>query len=330
MSFSLSMWVLALFVVMGLLIAVIGLSIQWRRQQRLLARYDLLTETMYDIFWIMDVETNRFVYVSPSVERMRGYTVDEIMQDTVDAALTEEAKLIVRKAVAEEKHKFVTGQKTVKDYEVHQLPQPCKDGSVVWTEVITHFFHDPVTQKVFIHGVTRDITVRHKLDEQVRFLANHDALTRLHNRHAFFETGELWFWHAKQQQTTLVYLQFDLNGFKPINDTYGHDMGDEVLKVFALLLQETFKDKVQQNTGLIARMGGDEFSTLLTQSSVEQVRHLCAQLQSHLAQPIEIKDQRVQFSTAIGLAVLDKQQTLSELAITADQDLYRHKQRLKS
>ena len=330
MDYDWMLIVLMGFLLLVLLLVIGVLLLMLRHKQQMIARYDLLTETMYDIFWIMDVETNRFVYVSPSVERMRGYTVDEIMQQSVDAALTEEARLVVRKAIAEEKNKFVTGQKTEKDYEVHQLPQPCKDGSLVWTEVITHFFNDPVTTKVLIHGVTRDITVRHKLDEQVRFLANHDALTRLQNRHAFFETGELWFWHAKQQKTPLAYLQFDLNGFKPINDTFGHAMGDEVLKYFADLLEDTFKEPMQQNTALVARMGGDEFSVLLAQVSEEDLAEWRQKLLAKTAQPLTIKGQTLSFSTAIGQAFLDDEQTLSELAMIADQDLYRHKHYLKS
>jgi predicted signal transduction protein with EAL and GGDEF domain len=147
------------------------------------------------------------------------------------------------------------GEITEHDHFVHQLPQPHKNGGLVWTEVITHYFRDPITNKVMIHGVTRDITERKKLDEKVHYLASHDTLTGILNRSAFFEKGELLFWEAKRNQGSLSFLHFDLNHFKPLNDTYGHHFGDRVLQYFAQKLTESFN---ANDHTLIARLGGDE------------------------------------------------------------------------
>ena len=249
------------------------------------------------------------------------------MRETMDAALTEEARRIVRKSIADESQKFIAGQLSEHDYFVHQVPQPCKDGSLVWTEVITHYFKDPITNKVMIHGVTRDITERQKLDEKVRFLASHDVLTGVLNRGAFFEQGDLWFWEAKKQQTPLIFIHFDLNQFKQLNDSYGHHFGDEVLKQFAQQLKGTFEDNSQV---LIARLGGDEFSVLIAHQSMEQVEEQCGQFIAALTNITQVQGRQIHIQTSIGLAQIHDEESLAELSIRADQALYQDKKQSRT
>jgi len=134
-----------------------------RTAKRMLAgseqHYRLLVEHMRDVVWILDPETLRFLYVSPSVERLRGYTAEEVMSEPVDAALTPEFAAGLRQVIRERIADFESGAGKDEAYATEVL-QPCKDGTMVWTEAITRYYRNETTGKIEIHGVTRDISER--------------------------------------------------------------------------------------------------------------------------------------------------------------------------
>lgn len=132
------------------------------------ARYRLLTESMLDVVWVLDAESLRFVYVSPSVRDLRGYTPEEIMAEPLDAALAPESRQQVRALMAQRVAAFQAGELTPQDHFTEVVAQPCKDGSLVWTEVVTHFHRNDRTGHVEVYGVTRNITKRRQAEERLR------------------------------------------------------------------------------------------------------------------------------------------------------------------
>lgn len=134
-------------------------------------QYRVLTETMKDVVWVLDTETMRFRYVSPSVQRLRGFTAEEIMAAPVDAALMPDAardsKELIRQRVAD----FRSGKESPDRYYINEVEQPCKDGSTVWTEVVTSYALNEQTEHVELRGVTRDIGERKRMEEQLRQLS---------------------------------------------------------------------------------------------------------------------------------------------------------------
>lgn len=126
------------------------------------AKYRILTESMIDVVWVLDTETLYFKYVSPSVQKLRGYTVEEVMAEPMDAALVPETARFVRESIHDIVRKLHTGEASFDQHYINEVPQPCKDGSIVWTEVITTYFANPETGTIEIRGVTRDITERKK------------------------------------------------------------------------------------------------------------------------------------------------------------------------
>ncbi len=129
-------------------------------------RYRLLAENATDVIWTLNLE-GRFMYVSPSVERLRGYTPEEVMQQPLEEALTPGSLPIALNGLRK--------VYTTKDYGPHnvtayrsELEQPCKDGTTVWTEAITARMYNDAGEFVGILGVTRDITERRELEEQLR------------------------------------------------------------------------------------------------------------------------------------------------------------------
>ena len=131
-------------------------------------KYRLLTENMADVVWILDVDTFMFTYVSPSVYRLRGYTPEEIMAEPMDAALTPEGSKYVRESISGMVKKLFAGEESYDEYNVDQVEQPCKDGTTVWTEVITKFYYNERNKKIEIHGVTRNISERKRAEIEIQ------------------------------------------------------------------------------------------------------------------------------------------------------------------
>lgn len=129
--------------------------------------YRLLMEHMRDVVWILDPESLHFLYVSPSVERLRGYTAEEVMREPVDAALTPEFAAGLKQIIRERLAAFESGVGVDEVYAT-EVQQPCKDGSMVWTEAITRYYRNKTTGKIEIHGVTRDISERKKAEEALQ------------------------------------------------------------------------------------------------------------------------------------------------------------------
>ncbi len=125
-------------------------------------RYRLLAESATDVIWTLDLR-GRFTYVSPSVERLRGYTPEEVMQQPLEASFTPESAEIV-KAGLRRAYEALIRDVPYRRKERYELEQPCKDGSTVWTEVTTSAIYDENGQFIGIQGVTRDISERRQAE----------------------------------------------------------------------------------------------------------------------------------------------------------------------
>lgn len=154
-------------------------------------------------------------------------------------------------------------------------------------------------------------------EEKSAYLAFHDSLTGLPNRAKLDQSLNQLVEREKQQNAAILCL--DLDRFKPINDTWGHHAGDEVLRTVA--------DRVGQavgDMGVVARVGGDEFTILIFDATDRQmVADLCDQIVSVVSRPILIDEMSVRVGTSIGVAVwTDKAISAAELLREADQALY--------
>jgi PAS domain S-box-containing protein len=147
-------------------------------------RYRLLTEVMKDVVWVMDLETLRFIYVSPSVERLRGCTPEEVLAQDINAVVTPASLAHLEQALPGRFREYLAAPDEDHFY-TDEIEQPCRDGTTVWTEVVSHPYRDPKTGRLEVHGVSRDITQRKVMAEALRaseekyravFTAESDAL----------------------------------------------------------------------------------------------------------------------------------------------------------
>ncbi len=130
-------------------------------------KYRSLTESIQDVIWILDTQTLRFRYVSPSVLKLRGFSPEEIMDQPVDAALTALEAAGLKTLIQQRVDDYLSGKKPPDTFYINDIEQPCKDGSTVWTEVVTKYYTSKETGAVEILGVTRNINDRKRLEDEV-------------------------------------------------------------------------------------------------------------------------------------------------------------------
>jgi len=131
-------------------------------------QYRLLTENIKDVVWILDTQTMYFRYISPSVEKLRGYTPEEILAEPVTKALTPEGAEYIANQIRQNVADIRSGVNFTDKFFIEEVEQPCKDGSTIWTEAVTNYYVNPENGKVEVRGVTRDISERKRAEAQIK------------------------------------------------------------------------------------------------------------------------------------------------------------------
>ncbi|MHC1783856.1 MAG: PAS domain S-box protein [Anaerolineaceae bacterium] len=130
--------------------------------------YRLLTEKIKDVVWIYDVDAERFTFVSPSIQRLRGYNVEEILSQPITESILERDREKLLAILKERTETFKAGGISSEDFFTYEMEQPCKDGSTLWTELIISFYLSPDNGHIEIRGVTHDISERKAAEESLR------------------------------------------------------------------------------------------------------------------------------------------------------------------
>ncbi|MDF3014717.1 MAG: hypothetical protein K0Q78_2921, partial [Cellvibrio sp.] len=284
-------------------------------------RHRLLADNAQDVIWTMDLN-GRFTYVSPSVEKLRGYTASEALAQTLEQTLTPESVIKIKEAVG----KTISAVKNKQPFPdfVAELDHLCKDGSTVCAEIRTSGIYDTDGNFIGIVGVSRDITERKKSEEKIRYMAQHDSLTGLPNRALFADRLQQALSYCKRHQRALAIMLLDLDKFKPVNDSYGHALGDELLKQVALRLLACVR-----TSDTVARIGGDEFVILLHQmDDLSHAKVVSEKIKHALIQDFLIDGCSIHIDCSIGTAFYP-QDGIDPLDLTkiADQRMYHHKQK---
>jgi diguanylate cyclase (GGDEF)-like protein/PAS domain S-box-containing protein len=173
-----------------------------------------------------------------------------------------------------------------------------------------------------------DITELHQAREQLSLFANHDVLTTLPNRRYFELAAQRYLAHAKRHDLRGALLYFDLDGFKAVNDTYGHAIGDQLLQIASEHIRQRLRE-----TDFIARLGGDEFAVLvenfpINHSDINVFAHELISLVELAARTV-CPD--IPVSASVGVALFDASgPTLLELMEFADAAMYRAKKQGKN
>ena len=179
-----------------------------------------------------------------------------------------------------------------------------------------------VDGQTMLQALVRDISERKCMEEKLRMLALTDPLTGVDNRRSFLEKGKRELVRSHRYQHSLAFLMLDVDHFKSINDTYGHQAGDLVLKALA-----THCQKMLRHNDLLGRLGGEEFALLLPETNLSKAREVGERIRQALENlVVDYEDQAIRFTVSLGLSVAQNDSdTLMNVMSRADAALYRAK-----
>ncbi|MFQ3573168.1 MAG: diguanylate cyclase [Thermodesulfovibrionales bacterium] len=182
------------------------------------------------------------------------------------------------------------------------------------------YIQKPFSIEEFICRVNMNIETLEMI-QTLKDFANKDPLTGVYNRRYLFETGKVLHATTRRNKGKTVIFMFDIDKFKSINDTYGHDGGDKVLQNFSVLLKSLFK----RQTDIISRIGGEEFCVLTSSDNAENLSKFAENVR-HIVEnsPVTYGNVSIRYTTSIGI-VYGQAERLEDLIKFADEMLYEAK-----
>jgi len=278
-------------------------------------RFALAVEGAQDGLWDWNLLSDE-VYLTPRFETMLGYEVGELPQnvDAWFALLHPEDKAKTMHAV----QKYLQGRGD--DNFQAQFRLRNQDSSWRWIMGRGKAQFDDNGKAIRFVGFNTDITEQIEYNEKLDYTAKHDLLTHLPNRVLFTELLMQAMHGCDRHNNNLALLFIDLDGFKDINDKYGHDVGDKVLSVVAKRMKD-----ILRSSDVVARLGGDEFVIIVTDlKNQNEVAPTLNRLLETLGASFQIAQTSLQVSASIGVSFYPQSEEVGTevLLRQADQAMY--------
>ena len=275
-------------------------------------KYSTVAEKARD--GIVIIQEDVYKYVNRAMTEISGYTTEELVDmNFLDIFAPEYRDLLG--------HRYemrLSGEETPPVYEAKIQTKDAITRDVEVSFGIITYHGRPADM-----GFIRDITERVKAQEEIRRLAYHDALTGLPNRALFNEQYTLAQAHAKRHKKGLGVILLDLDHFKEVNDTLGHNVGDQLLQVAGKRLSMLVREE-----DVVARMGGDEFMILLQEIDDEaSVTTISRKIVEVFREPFMFYGQELHITTSVGVAIYPHDgEDIVTLLKNADIAMYRAKE----
>ncbi|MGX6443868.1 bifunctional diguanylate cyclase/phosphodiesterase [Neobacillus sp. K501] len=272
-----------------------------------------------DIYlWSADWNSYEVLFCSKGVESITGYSSYQFVENEIswEDLIAEEDREVFRGKYP----KLIKGEKSKIIYRILH-----KNGEIRWIQDETNPILDDKGNLIRLEGVGIDITTLKNSEEKMTYLAYHDLLTELPNRRMFEKELDKFINTSKTFKThnKFAVMYLDLDGFKRINDTFGHEVGDK------LLLEITYRLKQCVNVDdLIARMDGDEFSIFIRDiENLEYPISVAKKMLASLEEPFFIQEYELYISTSIGIGISNDENNDPQTLIShADIALHRVKE----
>ncbi|MFF5084576.1 diguanylate cyclase domain-containing protein [Actinoplanes sp. NPDC000266] len=265
-----------------LFIRVLGTTAEER--ERTEALYQALVQDSSDVYCVVS-PSGKLGYVSPAIEHLLGYDVETYVRRGWEPLL-EPGDVALSLAALERCVADPATPQTLLTRMRHA------DGSLRWVEsALRDLSANPAVRGIVVNF--RDVTERVEMQERLTYEATYDQVTGLHNRAAFLRGLA-----ATPLTPEVAVLFVDLDGFKAVNDTYGHRYGDALLTSVAAALRSCVREE-----DLLGRLGGDEFGAVLTAGCPLQV---AARILAALDRPVTVEGVELRARASIGVAVADE------------------------
>jgi diguanylate cyclase (GGDEF)-like protein/PAS domain S-box-containing protein len=289
-----------------------------------------LSQSIRDAVIVAEATTGRVVLWNPAAEEIFGYSPSEASEMNVEVLVPEPLKAQHQAGISGYRE---TGHGHYIDSgELLRLPAIRKDGAQIWIEMslspIEPIYGVGLEEHRFVLAIVRDVTERMDLEEQLVHRAFHDPLTGLANRPLFLDRLEHALAHTARSGRHLAIPFMDLDDFKRVNDSLGHEVGDQLLIAVAQRLQGCLR---AQDT--LARLGGDEFVVLLEDVGSGSIAVPVAErLLECLKAPFSLAEAELSVSASIGIAILAPSETSpwGVLLYRADAAMYEAKRQGKA
>ncbi|MEE4279258.1 MAG: EAL domain-containing protein [Halieaceae bacterium] len=286
-------------------------------------RYHFIAANSPDLIYLLDND-GRFVYVNERAMKLLGYMPEELIGKHFSFILDHPRESSAYYAFRERR----TGERSSRNVELN-LKWNQRD------EVLNSSGSDHVPielnamgmyqrvggETLFLgtYGVGRDISERRQAEETIRYLAYHDRLTRLPNRDLFLDRLKLSIAQTERNGSKLAVMFLDMDGFKYVNDTLGHVVGDRLLQLVANRLQGVLRD-----SDTVSRIGGDEFNVLLSNINGKEEAGLVARkIINAFAEPISVDKQQISVAFSIGISIFpDDASGSTDLIKNSDMAMY--------
>jgi diguanylate cyclase (GGDEF)-like protein/PAS domain S-box-containing protein len=281
-------------------------------------RYRTLVEQIPAVTYIDPVdEPDTSLYTSPQLERMLGYTPEEWRERKLwpECLYPEDRERVL---AADERFEAGDGEPFSEEYRLL-----ARDGSVVWVREEAVLVEDEAGEPLYWQGVFYDVTDRKALEEQLEHRAFHDHLTDLPNRQLFLDRLRQALDRTRRKKGRKVAVLFmDLDEFKIINDSLGHEAGDLLLTVVAQRLKRCLRPEDS-----LARFGGDEFVVLLEDiEGLDVAVRVAERIAEELGRPFLLEGRELFASASIGIGLGDAHTKTPEGFLRdADTAMYRVK-----
>jgi diguanylate cyclase (GGDEF)-like protein/PAS domain S-box-containing protein len=279
-------------------------------------KYRTILESIEEGYCEVDLAGN-FTFFNDSMSRIFGYPKEELMgMNNRQYTDRENAKKLFQA--------FSQVYRTGEPHRGYEYEIIRKDGTKRYVETSVSLRKDASGHPTGFRGIARDITERKRAEEELAYRATHDLLTGLPNRMLFKDRFNMAIVQAQQTHKKLAVIFLDLDRFKEVNDTLGHDAGDELLYAVGNRLIDLVR-----KTDTVARMGGDEFLLLLPNIvRAEDAINITRIVLDVLGQPFFLVGHEVSISTSIGVAIYpDDGLDIDTLVNRADKAMYEAKQR---
>lgn len=306
-----------------LLIAVGSAAYAWTRQNQIIASFDarlseqVLRASKNSV--VVADENGIILKVNPGFTAMTGYLPNEAVGKPLSflRAQRENAEALDDILMSARANGIWEGE----------VRNRRKGGDFFYSNVVVSAITDPTTSDVNFVEMGLDISRHMENAQELWRQANHDALTGLPNRLLFEDRLEVSCGHSENEGHSVGLLYIDLDGFKPVNDRYGHEIGDQVLRKVG----ERIKNTIRQGD-TVARLGGDEFAVIADDvNGREEAEWVAQKIAASIQRPIEIDALSITVGASVGIAIFptDCKETVALLGL-ADEKMYQNKRIRKS